>query len=139
MATPSDRKLGYLVKNAQHEIRLRMDEALREIGLTTPQYSVLSFLEEYPGLSNADLARKSFVTPQTMNRIILILKNSGLVERSGHEHHGRVLKTALTELGTEKLRTAHRIVTGVENAVFARMDEGEKQALAGILEKIVGR
>src|SRR6516162_4869510 len=42
----------------------RARPALRE---PVAQYAVLTALEEEPGLSNADLARRAFVTPQTMN------------------------------------------------------------------------
>jgi DNA-binding MarR family transcriptional regulator len=35
-----------------------MDTALRGLGLTTPQYAALTFLEESPGLSGAQLARR---------------------------------------------------------------------------------
>ena len=59
-----------------------MDRALVELNLTTPQYSVLSELHEFPGLSNADLARKSFVTPQTMNLIVQNLEARELIGRS---------------------------------------------------------
>jgi DNA-binding MarR family transcriptional regulator len=136
---PTDKKLGYLVKNAQHEFRIRMDEALRMLRVTTPQYAVLSNLEEHPGLSNAQLARKCFVTPQTMNRIVFSLEKNGLVERRSHEHHGRIQETALSKLGAEKLHAAHEMVTEVENAVFASIPEDEKQILAALLEKIVQR
>ena len=134
---PTDKKLGYLVKNAQHEFRIRMDEALRRLRVTTPQYAVLSNLEEHPGLSNAQLARKCFVTPQTMNRIVISLEKNGLVERRAHEHHGRIRETALSKLGAEKLHAAHELVAEVENAVFAGIPEDEKQILAALLAKIV--
>jgi len=60
--TVTSRRLGYQLKRTQHALRLRMDEALHALGLTAPQYAVLSILEEAPRLSNADLARRSFVT-----------------------------------------------------------------------------
>ena len=76
-------RVGYELKRVQHALRQAMDEALRETGVTTPQYAAMSVLAEEPGLSNARLARRSFVTPQTMNQILARLEASGLVERSG--------------------------------------------------------
>ena len=58
--------LGYKLKQTQHSLRLRMDEALKTFDLTTPQYAVLAQLELRPGISNAALARSSFITAQTM-------------------------------------------------------------------------
>jgi len=60
-------RIGYELKRAQHALRLGMDEELRGLGVTTPQYAAMSVLAEEPGLSNAQLARRSSVTPQTMN------------------------------------------------------------------------
>lgn len=134
---PTNKKLGYLIKNAQHEVRIRMDKALRSLGITTPQYAVLSQLEEYPRLSNAQLARKCFVTPQTMNRILMGLESNHLIKRRGHEHHGRIQETVLSKLGTEKLEAAHRTVMEAENAVFRNISEEEKQTLLGLLQRIV--
>ena len=76
-----DRRAGYLVKRVQVALRSAMDRALLSEDLTTPQYGVLSALQKAPGLSNAELARRSFVTPQTMIRIVASLEDKGLVTR----------------------------------------------------------
>src|SRR5215472_7092864 len=95
--------VGYLVKTAQQRLRAAMDAALRDLGITTPQYAVLAFLEESPGLSSAQLARQAFVTPQTMNRIIANLQTAGLIERGPHPDLGRVLETRLSRRGRGRL------------------------------------
>jgi hypothetical protein len=59
-------RVGYQLKRAEHALRLEMDGALRDMGLTTPQYAALSVLGDEPGLSGAELARRCFVTPQTI-------------------------------------------------------------------------
>src|SRR5215470_2842464 len=89
-------RVGYLLQEAQHALRIALDRALQERGLTTPQYAVLSALDEEPGLSKADLARRAFVTPQTLNSIVVLLEHAGLVQRRPHAVHGRVLSTVLT-------------------------------------------
>ena len=38
------------MKRAEHALRLEMDEALRGVRLTTPQYEVLSVLEDEAAL-----------------------------------------------------------------------------------------
>ena len=42
---------------------------------------MLTLLAESPGLPNPELARKAFVTPQSMNGVLEQLEASGLVER----------------------------------------------------------
>ncbi|WP_138431118.1 MarR family winged helix-turn-helix transcriptional regulator [Fodinibius saliphilus] len=70
-----DQQLGYVIKRVQQLLRTRMDEKLDVVGVTTPQYAALSILEEDQGLSNAELARRCFLTPQTMHKIIVGLES----------------------------------------------------------------
>ena len=51
--------IGFALKLAQQALRTRLDAGLRVIGLTTPQYAVLTFLKVEPGASNAALARRA--------------------------------------------------------------------------------
>lgn len=121
--------LGYELKRAQHALRLRMDEALREVGATTPQYAALSALAEEPGLSNAQLARRSFVTPQTMNQILKGLEAAGLVRRDGHPEHGRVLQSYLTEKGERLRRECGGRVAVVEERMAVGLSDGQRREL----------
>ena len=89
-------RIGYELKRAQHALRLGMDGALREVGLTTPQYAALTVVEGEEGVSGALLARRCFVTPQTMNGVVVNLEKAGLLERRPHPEHGRVLRAYLT-------------------------------------------
>jgi len=121
--------VGYELKRAQHALRLRMDDALREMDLTTPQYAALTALAEAPGLSNAQLARRSFVTPQTMNQILKGLETAGLVRREGHPEHGRVLQAYLTGEGERLREECAGKVTPVEERMVARLSDHQRQAL----------
>lgn len=100
--------LGYALKRAQQAMRLHMDRQLKDIGLSAPQYAVLASLEAEPGASNAALARRAFVTPQTMQAMLVKLEQSGLVERSPDSEHGRIQRTLLTADGKAVLSQAHR-------------------------------
>src|ERR1700688_4162060 len=91
--------IGFALKQAQQALRTHLDAGLREIGLTTPQYAVLGFLSVEAGASNAELARRAFVTPQTMQAILVALERSGFIARTPHPDHGRVQTTDLTALG----------------------------------------
>ena len=129
--------IGYELKRAQHALRLRMDEALREKGATTPQYAALSALAEEPGLSNAQLARRSFVTPQTMNQILKGLEAAGLVRREGHPEHGRVLRSYLTEEGERLREECASRVDAVEERMVAGVPDRERRALLEALRGCV--
>ena len=63
-------RVGYLIKRAQTVLHDAMADALGSHHLTVPQFAVLTGLDEEPGLSNADLARRAFVTPQSMHAVL---------------------------------------------------------------------
>lgn len=126
-------RVGYELKRVQHELRLGMDEALKGLGATTPQYAALSVLAEEPGLSNAGLARRSFVTPQTMNQILVRLEAAGLVERRPHPEHGRVLQAYLTEEGEKLRRECAKRVDAIEERMVAGLSEDERLGLLELL------
>jgi DNA-binding MarR family transcriptional regulator len=128
-----DRRIGYLLKRAQAALRAEMDERLARHGLTTPQYSALAALDIAPGLSNAELARRSFVTPQTMIRIVAGLEEKGLVTRSEHASHGRILEATLTANGRRVVRVCHEVVNGVERRMLDALSEAERNTLARLL------
>ena len=77
-------------------LRGAMDSALAELDVTTPQFSVLTMIVAYPGVSGADLARLTFLTPQTINVIVRNLERDGMVEKSAHATHGRILRLHAT-------------------------------------------
>jgi DNA-binding MarR family transcriptional regulator len=126
-------RVGYQMKRAEHALRLEMDAALRRVGLTTPQYAALSVLEAEEGLSGAALARRCFVTPQTMNQILMNLEGSGMVERRPHPEHGRVLSTYLTEKGEELVSLAHRVVEAIEERMLSGLNREERTWLLEVL------
>ncbi|MGO0604379.1 MAG: MarR family winged helix-turn-helix transcriptional regulator [Brevibacterium sp.] len=109
--------LGYQLKHLQTALRSTMDETLRPLQLTTPQYNCLEQLRRRPGASNSELARGAFVTRQTMNTLLRGLQDRGLITRPATAESGRVLPTRLTSAGVELLA---RAVSRVE-VVTARM------------------
>lgn len=138
MAQPSVmQEPGYLLKRAQSKLRARMDDALRPIGLTTSQYAVLAILEEDVALSNAELARRSFITPQTMNKILETLESRGLVERRPHASHGRILETRLTSIGASIVRRCHKAVHAIEDQMLSRLEVAERERFADYLARCI--
>ena len=126
---PIARRFGGALKLAQHALRTRLDEALRPIGLTTPQCAVLSALEREPGLSNAALARAAFVTPQTMQSILANMERNGLVTREAAPDHGRILRSFITARGRKALMQAHTAILDVEAVVIDAVGEREAERL----------
>lgn len=117
--------LGYVIKRAQQAIRQAMDKALSNINLTTPQYVALNELSKASELSNAELARCCFVTPQTMHQLVMGLEARGFVIRTAHPKHGRIQQVSVTKLGHQSLNQAHQLVDEIEK--FMITDLSKKQ------------
>jgi DNA-binding MarR family transcriptional regulator len=126
---------GYLIKEVQHLMRLRMDQALEHLSITTPQFAVLTWLQREPGLSNAKLARRCFVTPQTMNLIVQKLEERGLVVRA-ESSHGKSLPFGLAPEGARVLERAQSSLQGVERGLFGVLSRAELDALVAVLRKL---
>jgi DNA-binding MarR family transcriptional regulator len=125
--------LGYKLKKTQHALRLHMDEALRALDLTTPQYAVLAQLELNPGASNAALARSAFITAQTMHGIVSNLEKRGLIQRKSDAFHGRILCTELTDQGRKVVTQAHNMIRAVESRMLATVSDEHKTLLEKLL------
>ena len=70
-----------MLRQAQAATRLTLERALSDLGVTPPQFVVLTMLKAYPGLSGADLARVALLTPQTVGVIIRNLERDGAIEK----------------------------------------------------------
>lgn len=128
--------IGFALKVAQQALRTYMDAALQRIGLTTPQYALLAILKAEPGASNAALARRAFVTPQTMQAILVGLERSGFVTRTPHRVHGRVQTTELTESGRDILEEASGIVAEAEARLRNASAPLDPEAVVAMLRRL---
>lgn len=119
--------IGYLLRQAHAAHRIRMERALAEMGITLPQFSVLTMLDAYPGASGADLARLSLLTPQTMSVIVGNLVRDGMVSRKPHAEHGRIQVIEITPVGRELLGRSKHAVQSVEQTLLAGVPEQDEQ------------
>jgi DNA-binding MarR family transcriptional regulator len=114
-----ENSVGFWLKQAQHSFHSRMEEALRPLGLTVSQYAVLAQLAAHPGLSNADLARRAFITAQSMQGVLANLESAGLVQRTADAAHGRRQPASVTPEGATLLSAAHVLVGALEAKLVA--------------------
>lgn len=119
--------LGYLLRQASVAHRSRFEQELATLGVTTPQFAVLTMLANYRGLSNADLARLSLLTPQTVSVIVSNLIKAGLVERRKHAVHGRIQHIDVTDAGREVLARCRKPVQRDEQWLKRDLSPTEEQ------------
>jgi DNA-binding MarR family transcriptional regulator len=130
-------RVGYLIKRAQSVLHDAMADALGSHDLTVTQFAVLTGLYEVPGLSNADLARRAFVTPQSMHAVLLELERLQFVVRRPHPQHQRVLQAELTEAGRRTLKSANNAVNVVEEQMLRKLSNLARSRLASALSSCI--
>lgn len=130
--------IGYRLKQAQAVLRARMDESLRPLGLTTPQYSCLEAIDRHPGASNSDIARSVFVSRQTMNTLLRGLQQRRLVERAERASSGRAIPMTLTDEGRRLLAEASDRAAVINQAMIDALGPDLADALALGLSRCIG-
>jgi DNA-binding MarR family transcriptional regulator len=127
-------RLGYLIGRLERLVRRRLAAAVEPAGLTLPAYTALSVLRSDDGLSNAQLARRSLVTPQSMSEVLALLVEQGYVRRRAEPGHGRIIRTELTKAGSRALERCDRAVDKVEREMLRDLDS---DGVAGLRDALI--
>jgi DNA-binding MarR family transcriptional regulator len=131
-------RVSYVVARLERAVRQGINERLRPYGLTTLQYTTLSVLgARRDGLSNAQLARRSFMTPQAMGEVIEALEAAGFVKRNRHPNHRRVFPATMTAKGRRVLSACDDAVGEMEEEMLRDLSPSERAALLEALQSCV--
>jgi DNA-binding MarR family transcriptional regulator len=127
--------LSHKLKIVEHELCQKIELELAKLSLTLPQYTVLSHLEEKITATNAELAKKSSVTPQTMNRIMQNLERDGFVVKLKNSEHGLKQDFKMKPKAEKILCDAHALVNDIEIKMVKGFTKKSIKEFEGILEK----
>lgn len=130
-------RLAYVIGRLDRALRRHLDEAVRPHGLTTQQYTALSVLRARAGLSNAQLARRSFITPQSMSEVLAALVAKGFVRREAHPTHGRILRVELTPKGFAALAACDAAVDAIEEQMLRELSGRDRERMLANLKSCV--
>ena len=108
-----------------------------DIILDKTDLHILRLMQENARISNADLARRAFVTPQSMHAVLQELERLQLVARSPHPQHQRVLQAALTGTGRRTLKSANKAVDAVEERMLRKLSDPARSRLASALSSCI--
>ena len=129
--------LAYLVGRLDHVLSRRLRERLAPLGLTVTQYTALSVFRAQGSLSNAQLAERTMVSPQSANEMVKAMEGQGWIERRPDPTHGRIIRISLTIAGHAVMERCDAEVVEVEAQMFAGLKLDEKMALHGALRGAV--
>jgi DNA-binding MarR family transcriptional regulator len=119
--------ISYLVGHLDRLVRRRLGEAISPLGLTIQQYTALAVLGTRGHLSNAQLAERSLVTPQSANEMVKVMVKRGWIARSADPNHGRIIHLYLTDKGQKVLKKAHAAAGKFEAEMLEGLTERDRQ------------
>jgi DNA-binding MarR family transcriptional regulator len=125
--------LLYSVKRLELAVRAHLDELLKPSGITALQYTALTVLEQHDGLPAAQLARRSFVTAQSIADLVRALEQRGLIARERNTENRRELLIRLTDVGRALLAEYADDVLALERRMVSTLTERQVAQLRSAL------
>jgi len=98
-----DDSYGYLINLAAQRLKYELHQTFQAKGydVTPEQWAVLNRLWEQDGLSQVDLAERTFKDKPGTTRILNLLEKKEIVVRRPDESDRRVLRVFLTRIGKD--------------------------------------
>lgn len=122
-----------MVSRLAHVIRAELTSDLESLGLTVRQYTVLSELLRREPLSNAELARSSYVSPQAMNQVIAVLEERRLVRRRPSANHRWIQPAELTAKGRRLAESAESAAHDIADRAMRGVDDSDRERFMAML------
>jgi DNA-binding MarR family transcriptional regulator len=130
-------RVSYLVKWVERGLRMRLDAILGDLGVSTPEYTLLSVLARREGLSSAQLARRSLVSAQAMNQLVIALEKRRLIVRKADPDHGRIQRASLTPAGRKLVAACDRATADIEELLLSGLSRTQADEFRRVLSRCV--
>ena len=135
--TQDDRRhIGYLINDVARMMRAAFDRRARQIGLTRPQWQVLSRLHRYPGITQSELAEMLEMERATAGRMIDRLERRGWLIRQADLADRRVNRLHLTAEADGIQAEMGRIATAFLDEAMAGLGGDERAVLTELMERV---
>ncbi|VVE69127.1 MarR family transcriptional regulator [Pandoraea captiosa] len=130
-------RVTYVVASLDRLLRRHMSEALAPLGLTLAQFTALSVLDARGKLSNAQLAQRSFITPQSANEVVSVMASRQWITREPDPNHGRIVLLQLTDEGRRVLAQCEAVARDIDTRMRAGVSREDAAAVQRHLEMFV--
>lgn len=128
--------LGFLVSDVARLLRRSFDEKARQIGVTRPQWRVLTLLARMEGINQGAVAERIDVEPITLSRMIDRLQDAGLVERRPDPKDRRAWRLYLTDKAQPIVAQLRIHAEALFSDAMDGLDEGEQEQLGQLLDRV---
>ncbi|MAC58993.1 MAG: transcriptional regulator [Novosphingobium sp.] len=138
-----ERRVGTVLAQVARLMRRAFDERAREIGVTRPQWQVLSVLLRHEGIKQGGLAEILEVEPITAGRMIDRMQDAKLVERKTDPADRRAWRLFLTPRGREIIDRLQPLARETTEKTLKGISEDDQadllRTLDTMLENLTGR
>jgi DNA-binding MarR family transcriptional regulator len=121
--------LALLGQEAMHRLRA----AHTAHNLKPRQFQILGLLHDHGGLAQRDLVQTMDMAPSMLVTLLNPLEADGLVARKRDPADRRRHLVTLTPAGERQLASASRAQKDTEDALFASLDNHQREQLRGLL------
>ena len=131
-------RVSYAIAQLQQLVLASVNEVAGRYNLTALQFTTLSVLNHNGApLSNSQLARRSFMTAQSMHEVINRLEGAGLIKRNAHPSHRRKRPASLTPKGRRVLLACEAGVAEFEERMLQGFSRTERTKFLAMLKSAV--
>ena len=129
-------RVSYAIGRLHQRVLAGISERVAPYDLTTLQFTTLSVLSRHGApLSTSQLARRAFMTPQSMSEVIHALERKGLIKRN--PHHRRTLPATLTTKGRRVLAACEEAVSEFENTMLEGSSAADRDTFLDMIKTAV--
>jgi len=130
--------VAYALARLHQRVFAGITERVAPSGLTTLQFTTLSVLSRHGApLSTSQLARRAFMTPQSMSEVIHALERKGLIKRNPHPNHRRTLPATLTAKGRRVLAACEEAASDFESTMLEGFSDSDREKFLEMIKAAV--
>ncbi|MDQ2697292.1 MAG: MarR family transcriptional regulator [Actinomycetota bacterium] len=126
---PATDRLIYIVNRLARALNRAADDVAQRNGLSLSEFLLLLVLGEGPGLSNAQLARRTFVSSQAAHSVVTELEARGMLSKAPHETNRRVILARITPQGRAVLDACLSEIIKTESTLLDALSPAERTNL----------
>lgn len=132
-----DQFVPYFLNRITNRLNKDLTDALRGIGLSVPQWRVISVLTVKDGRTLSELSVYTITDQSTLSRVIDRMEAAGLVKRKPRADDGRFVEVWLTKQGAARFDTIWPVAARQYRNAVQGIDGAELDAFIATLHKIL--
>ena len=127
-----------LLRRINHVADLHSKHLVRQTGLSTPQFIVLSTIKELGEVTAGRIAQEASLSQGTVSLILDRLENHGYIERYRSKRDRRIVHARLRKLGAAAIAKAPALLRETFITRFRHLSPDEQQRMVAALEMVAG-